>query len=189
MSDHDINSSQASNLRTLTAAEFDAKFPTKRDTWRFINNELRWYLPDEKYVTIWHLKELIRSERTHIKRDAHRTIGIPQYEGLAVKDILAYIQDKPEVMLALPAVESEIKNLPRDYLGNVIITILGDEFQQWVDDRVVERNEKRKEEGKQNVEMDPEVEAAFRASTSVGSKFFTLILLGMHDSNRIVFYL
>ncbi len=76
----------------------------------------------------------------------------------------------PEVMLALPAVDSEIKNLPRDYLGNVIITILGDQFQQWVDDRVLERNEKRKEEGKQNVEMDPEVEAAFRASTSVGSK-------------------
>ncbi len=77
MSDEDINSSQVSNLRTLTAPEFDAKFPTKRDTWRFINNELRWYLPDEKYVTIWHLKELIRKERTHIKRDAHRTIGIP----------------------------------------------------------------------------------------------------------------
>ncbi|MCS5594173.1 MAG: hypothetical protein NZ730_06480 [Porticoccaceae bacterium] len=187
MSDLEINSSQLSNLRTLTAAEFDAKFPTKRDTWRFINNELRWYLPDEKYVTIWHLKELIRAERTHIKRDAHRTIGIPQYEGLAIKDILAYIQNKPEVMLALPAVESEIKNLPRDYLGNVVITILGDEFQQWVDDRVLERNTKRKEEGEMNIELDPEVEAAFRASTSVGSTSNNLSLCLNLDFNRIIF--
>ncbi len=187
MSDHDINSSQVSNLRTLTAAEFDAKFPTKRDTWRFIDHELRWYLPDEKYVTIWHLKELIRKERTHIKRESLRTIHIPFFEGLAVKDLLAYIKDKPEVLKALPAVESEVKNLPREYLGNVIICIVGDPFQQWVDDRVLERNAKRKEEGKMTVEMDPEVEAAFRASTSVGSKSFTLRLSEMHDSNRIVF--
>ena len=77
MSDADINESQVSNLRKITQQEFAAKYSTKRDVWRLLTNECRWYLPAEGTVTIWHLKELARGERTHIKRGKERTIHLP----------------------------------------------------------------------------------------------------------------
>jgi len=68
MSDRDINESVESNLKLMTWKEFNAKYSTKRDVWRLLSGECRWYLPPEDTVTIWHLKELARGERTHIKR-------------------------------------------------------------------------------------------------------------------------
>ena len=39
-------------------------------------------------------------------------------------------------MRAFPVVETEIKKLPRPYIANVIYTIVGDAFADWVEDRV-----------------------------------------------------
>jgi len=69
-----------------------------------LTNECRWYLPPEGTVTIWHLKELARGERKHIKRGNERTIHLPQYEGLTTMDILAYAQKRDDVLKALPSV-------------------------------------------------------------------------------------
>ena len=35
-------------------------------------------------------------------------------------------------MRALPAVQKEILKLPRAYLGNVIMTVCGQPFQDWI---------------------------------------------------------
>ena len=45
-------------------------------------------------------------------------------------------------MKALPITEKERLKLPREYVGNVVFTIVGAPFQKWVDDRVVARNKK-----------------------------------------------
>ena len=55
MSDQDINESQQSRLKTVTAKDFATKYSTKRDVWRFLNGECGWYIPREETVTIWHL--------------------------------------------------------------------------------------------------------------------------------------
>ena len=73
-------------------------------------------------------------------------------------------------MRALPAKEEEILKLPREYIGNLIYTIVGEPFQEWVKDRVEQRNAKLKKEQKQDIEMDPEVLRIFQNSTSVGCK-------------------
>ena len=104
MSQIDINESVDSNLKKMSAKEFEAKFSTKRDVWRLLSNECRWYLPPESTTTIWHLKELARGERTHIKRGAEKTIHLPQYEGLTIQDVLAYAQKREDVLRALPSV-------------------------------------------------------------------------------------
>ena len=41
---------------------------------------------------------------------------------------------------------SEVLKLPREYIGNVIATIVGDPFYDWVSLRQFERNEKYKED-------------------------------------------
>ena len=42
----------------------------------------------------------------------------------------------PEVMRALPVVMKEIRKLPRNYIANVIYTIVGDKFNEWVQQKV-----------------------------------------------------
>jgi hypothetical protein len=64
-------------------------------------------------------------------------------------------------MMALPSVKHEILKLPREFIGNVIATIVGDPFYEWVDEQIQIRNAKFKEEHDQNLELDEEVEAVF----------------------------
>ena len=42
----------------------------------------------------------------------------------------------PEVMRALPSVSKEVKKLPRNYIANVIYTIVGEKFNDWVQEKV-----------------------------------------------------
>ena len=77
MSDDDINDSVKSRLKQVTAKEFATKYATKRDVWRLLSVDCKWYIPPPDTVTIWHLKELSAKKRTHIKRKGMRTIDLP----------------------------------------------------------------------------------------------------------------
>ena len=72
-------------------------------------------------------------------------------------------------MAALP-IEAEIHHLHRQYLANVIYTIVGEAFADWVDALITERNRKVTVESNEMVKMDPRVAAIFRASTTTSSK-------------------
>ncbi len=69
-------------------------------------------------------------------------------------------------MKTLP-IEKEIQKLTRQYLANIIFTIVGQSFSNWVDRKINERNAKIKEEGKMMINMDPEIAKIFTQSTSV----------------------
>ena len=84
-------------------------------------------------------------------------------------------------MRALPAVANEILKLPREYIGNVILNIVGDPFELWVDQQIKARDAKYKEEHDKNLELDEEVQAAFQKSTSIGSKYFSPICTAHQD--------
>jgi len=60
--------------------------------------------------------------------------------------------------------------LPREYIGNVIYTLAGDNFQQWVTARINARNNKVTSDRDLAISMDPEIAKLFKASTSVSSK-------------------
>ena len=70
-------------------------------------------------------------------------------------------------MQYLPETPKEILKLPRAYLGNVLYTVVGDPFKRWVKEQMEARNKKVTEKGDMIVNMDPEIAAIFRASTSV----------------------
>lgn len=75
----------------------------------------------------------------------------------------------PELMYYLPD-SKEISQLPRQWLANVIYTVFGQQFAQWIEEKILERNKKL--EVKQNllINMDPSVAAAFEASKQVSGK-------------------
>ena len=46
------------------------------------------------------------------------------------------------VMMALPIEQREIEKLPRAYIANVIYTVVGQPFKEWVDGVIAMRNDK-----------------------------------------------
>lgn len=154
----------------VSAAEFSAKFSSKAEVYRFLACDVGCYLPSYEDITIWHLKDLAAGKRKIIKASNVKTIHIPQFEGLTVKDMLTNAKNFPIVMQALPIEPREINKLPRQYLANLIYTMVGDPFRNWIEKKIQERNEKIMKEKNLAIEMDPDVLKAFRTSHYVSSK-------------------
>ena len=70
-------------------------------------------------------------------------------------------------MKALPVEESEIGHLPRDYIASIILSIVGQPFSDWVDDRIAERNDQRKSDKNMDVALDPDLAKIFKESNAV----------------------
>ena len=80
--------------------------------------------------------------RRAIKSSDVKDISIPHFEGLTVDAMLHHAKNWPAVGLALPIEPREVEKLPRAYLGNVIYTIVGKPFRDWIDGAIKTRNEK-----------------------------------------------
>ena len=72
-------------------------------------------------------------------------------------------------MLHLPD-EQEIHLLPRQWLANVIYTIHGQTFKDWVDGHIKARHEKFASKNNLLINMDPEIAQALTRSTQISSK-------------------
>ena len=73
-------------------------------------------------------------------------ISVPQYETLKMEAMLEFAKSFPKVYLALPSEEREIQKLHRQYVANLIYTIVGAPFKKWIDAMVEARNIKIIEE-------------------------------------------
>ena len=69
----------------------------------------------------------------------------------------------------------DIMRLPKQYLINVVYTIVGQQFAQWVKEKVEERNNKVSVDKGLLIEVDDEIANAFAASTAI-SQFVNLLL-------------
>ena len=139
------------------------------EVYRFLSSEVRAYLPSYETVTIWHLRDLAMGVKTIINCDDIKVIDIPQFEGLTIQDIFAFAQNDREVERALPP-SKEITKLSRAYLANVIYTIMGQNFQDWVTGQVNYRNQKVALEGNNMISMDPQIARIFHQSTAISGK-------------------
>ena len=105
----------------------------------------------------------------YIKDTGIKHIFAPQYETLTVEKILEFAQEHAQVWDYLPA-RKDCYRLSRQFLLNVLHTIVGEPFARWVNEQVDQRNAKIADKRNMLIELDPEVAAAFRASTQVSSK-------------------
>ncbi len=72
--------------------------------------------------------------------------------------------------------KGELHKVSREWICNVVATVLGTTFTNWVKEQIEARNEEVREKKDMNIELDPDIAAAFRASTSVSREFrFNLI--------------
>ena len=58
----------------------------------------------------------------------------------------------------------------REWICNVIATVMGSVFTDWVKVKIDERNEEVKDKGDMNIELDADVAEAFKNSTAVSCK-------------------
>ena len=103
-------------------------------------------------------------------------LNVPQYEGLSIDRILEKGQEHPQVVNYLPD-EHDIDRLPRSFIVNVTYTLMGEKFKSWVQEVIVERNNKIAENRKLIIELDPAVATAFRDSVNISSKFWPSVLV------------
>ena len=68
-----------------------------------------------------------------------KNIEIPYFENLTLKDFKKIVYENDQVSIFFPDRE-DYYLLPRDYVGNMLHSILGDEFRNWVILKINERN-------------------------------------------------
>ena len=158
----------------VTAAEFNAKFRSKREVYQFLAFDVGAYLPPYDNVTVFHLRDLASGKRQIIKADRVKTIHVPHFEGLTLDTMLYHARKSAQVVKALPLEPREVDKLPRSYIANVIYTIVGERFKQWVESQIQQRTQKVIDDQDMAIEMDPEVLAAFKASNHVSGKYIHL---------------
>ena len=175
----------------ITSKELAAKFSTKREVYSFLTIDCKAYLPDYSTLTIvsarclqhrpiqsvltsgiflqYFLKDLIAGRKRFLKDHECRHLQVPQYKSLSLDKLALFINGYPEVHWYYPD-NQEMRKLPKQWITNVAYAILGDTFSGWVKEQIEERNSKVALKGNLHVELDPEVHAAFMASTAVSRK-------------------
>ena len=93
-------------------------------------------------------------------------VRVPFYENLTLEQIIAQLDGHREVFGYLPD-GKELRKVPRQWICNIIATIIGVPFVEWVQARINERNAQIVEEKQLAIPMDKDILAAFNASTAV----------------------
>ena len=73
-------------------------------------------------------------------------------------------------MRALPEDKREILKLPRQYISDVLYTMIGEDFEKWANKIIEQRNADVVADKDLSIMMDPEVARIFKASSSVAGK-------------------
>ena len=162
-SQNPAQAAQAQN-QVVTTAQFNAKFRSKPEVFRFLAFDVGAYLPPYATITVWHLRDLAGGKRKFVKAAEVKTIQVPHFDGLTFDSMMYHAKKFPGFQNYLPADDREVEKLPRAYIANLIYTIVGQKFKDWVQQKIQERTKKIMEEQDLAIEMDPEVYMAFQAS-------------------------
>ena len=154
----------------INAKDFGAKYRDKREVYHFLSHDCGAYIPSYDTVTIWHLRDLVSGQRLMINGKDIKHISVPQYEDLTIKEFLMYALGHPRVLKALPESQKETLKMPRQYIANLIHTLVGKPFADWVKNKVNQRHSKVADERELHIEMDPEIAAIYQRSQAVSGR-------------------
>ena len=67
--------------------------------------------------------------------------------------------------------EVDLPKIPKQWIVNICTAVLGEDFKEWVQDQVEDRNALMAEKRELMIAMDPQMAAKFAASSHVSSKW------------------
>ena len=138
--------------KRVTTAEFSAKFRSKYEVYQFLSIDALAYLPAPETVTIYFLKDLVRGVKKCkflvsiltifivVKAEDAKNLHVPMYKGLSIDAILEKARQDENVVAHLPD-ERDISRLPRQWIINVVYSLIGEQFRLWVASVIRGRNE------------------------------------------------
>ena len=89
---------------------------------------------------------------------------------MTLKKIISFVKNgHMQVMDYLPDPQ-EIEKVSREWICNVIATLLKNIFTDWLKNCIDKRNKEVIDKSKMTVEMDADIFTAFQASTAVSSR-------------------
>ena len=92
---------------------------------------------------------------------------MPQYEVLGLKEIYAHIDRNPDLKAYFPDDEKERARLPKQWIVNVLATLTGGDFEEWVTAQINARNERVAIKADKFIEVDKEIAAIFNNASSI----------------------
>ena len=104
-------------------------------------------------------------KKKRISNEHIKYIYAPQYESLSLSKIWELILEHKRELLEYFPDRRDLDKLPRQYVLNVIYTITGKNFAEWIQEKIKERNASLAKTQDLMVEMDPEIYKAFTQST------------------------
>ena len=180
--------------QVVTVAAFSAKFRSKGEVYSFLTLDVKAYLPAQNTITAYFLRDLISGKKKCKSTNFFDTpfvvipmaqvihVTVPYYLNLSLAEVFRFVDGHEEVMRHLPD-DRELRKAPRQWMLNVIATILQKPFLDWVKQRIDERNASVIEEHQLGIAMESSVAAAFQASTAVSRK--SLFFCGPHLNSTV----
>ena len=86
-----------------------------------------------------YLRDLLMGKKLHVKCSEVTVIKVPQYNGLKVRDLIRFAESKFSIDKFLPEY-SYHKEPNREWLCNIINTLVNDEFKNFIQEKIDKRN-------------------------------------------------
>ena len=165
---------------------FAAKFRSKYEVYQFLTIDVGAVLPPHDCVNVYFLKDIVMGKKLCkyltslltvtivIKETEAKHINVPYYEGLTIEKILEAGIQYPMVKRYLPD-DRDVGRLPRQWIVNLIYTLVGEDFKRWIGEKIRNRNDKLATKHDLLLDMDPAIARAFQASTMVSSKYHRIV--------------
>ena len=147
-----------------------------------MQTEVGAYLPPMGNCTMYYIKDLINKKKRYkqpvsiislffidIKSENVKVIHVPQYKGLNVERILEWCYGHETIASYFPD-PVDIPLLNRQFILDVVYTIVGKPFSDFIRERIETRNAKQAEKMNAFVDVDEEIADMINASTHIAHK-------------------
>ena len=125
-------------VESFTILDLSSKWRSKTELYNMLTREGKVYLPPKQDATQSFLREIMMGKKKYVSRENVKVIKLPQYKGLAVRDILNFANRNIHIERFLPEYDY-LKDPNREWLCNIVNTIIPDKFQKYIDLKIEER--------------------------------------------------
>ena len=143
-----------------------AKCRSKSELYNIISREGQIYLCPTQDATQHFLRQILIGDKKYLKCEQIKVIKVPHYKGLRISDILDFAAAHTDILNYLPEYDYN-KEPSREWICNVINTLIPREFKEFIDLKVEERKKSIIDNQNFKITAKPEFLQLFKESKSV----------------------